>query len=354
MNTNQLTFTRFIAALLIVILHFAGNLFYIENDFIITLRKHLYLGVDYFYVLSGFVMMIAYGDRDSINKKEYWINRVARVYPLHLFTLFLTFLISIFVSINYLTYYKFNVPSFLANLTLVQAWFPGYSLSWNVPSWSVSTEMFFYFVFPFVYHLFFRKLSVTKSTIIIFIIWLLFQIGMNVYYFSEQYGGYKSLDRYFLYYNPILHVSTFFVGMWFGNYFRKNNTKLNRNYDWHILILLILSSVLVYLASDLFIHNGLLAIPFALLILLVALNSGKLTQLFNHKWLIYLGEISFALYLLQNPVYIFLRKVFDGLGINKDGYLLFFVGLIVLLIASHFTYKYVEIPMKNRIRKINI
>lgn len=354
MNTNQLTFTRFIAALFIVILHFAGNLFIIENDFIKTQRQFLYLGVDYFYVLSGFVMMLAYGDKNIINKKEYWINRVARVYPLHIFTLSLTVIISIFVSINYLQYYNFNLKSFLINALLIQSWIPEYSLSWNVPSWSVSVEMFFYLTFPFIFNLIIKKLSLVKIGVVFFIFWAISQIGMSLFYHSSSYGGYQSLDRYFLFYNPFLHFSTFLIGLWFGKFFKENYTKFSRNYDISILVVFIVCTILVYLLKDQFLHNGLLAIPFAILITLVALNTGRLTKLFNKKAFVYLGEISFAMYLLQNPVYIALRKIFKTFGLNDNAYLIFFVGLFLLIIASHLTYKYVEIPLKNRIKKLKL
>ncbi|MBW1619332.1 acyltransferase family protein [Empedobacter falsenii] len=352
MNTNQLTFTRFIAALFIVIYHFASSLFIIENDFIKVQREFLNLGVGYFYVLSGFVMMLAYGDKEKINKKDYWINRVARVYPLHIFTLLLTIIVSLLISVNYLEYYDFNIKSFLINALLIQSWIPEYSLSWNVPSWSVSVEMFFYFTFPFIYNFVIKKLSIVKIGVIFFIFWAISQIGMSMFYHSTSYGGYQSLDRYFLYYNPFLHFSTFLIGLWFGKFFKENYTKLVGNYDVLIFVVFALCTILVYLLKDQFLHNGLLAIPFAFLISLVALNTGRLTKLFNKKAFIYLGEISFAMYLLQNPIYIALRKVFKVIGLSDNGYLIFFVGLIVLIIASHLTYRFIEIPMKNRIRKL--
>ncbi|WP_276681366.1 acyltransferase family protein [Empedobacter brevis] len=354
MNTNQLTFTRFIAALFIVIYHFAGNLFVIENDFINVQREFLNLGVGYFYVLSGFVMMLAYGDRKIVNKKDYWINRVARVYPLHIFTLFTIIIVSILISINYLEYYNFNVKSFLINALLIQSWIPEYSLGWNVPSWSVSVEMFFYFTFPFIYNFVIKRLSLVKLGVIFFMFWIISQIGMNTFYHSNSYGGYQSLDRYFLFYNPFLHFNTFLIGLWFGKLFKENYTKFSGNYDILIFVVFVACTILVYLLRDQFLHNGLLAIPFGILIILVALNTGGLTKLFNRKAFVYLGEISFAIYLLQNPVYIALRKVFKVIGLNDNGYFVFFVGLILLLIASHLTYKFVEIPMKNKIRNFKI
>lgn len=356
MQTTQLTFTRFVAAFFVILLHFGGSLFIIDNDFIIAQRNHLYLGVDYFYVLSGFVMMIAYGNKDYVEPIRYYINRIARVYPLHFFTLILTILISIGLSINYLSYFDFNFTAFLSHLGLVQSWIPRYSLTFNVPSWSVSTEMFFYFTFPLIFNHIFKKFSFRNIAIIFICFWVIMQLAMNYYFLSPAYPGYNSLERYFLYYNPFLHLQTFCIGLLFGKYFLDNYQKISKNYDFAILGVFFASMVLVYLMDGLFLHNGIFAINFGILIFLVAANTGKLTRLFNKKPLIYLGEISFSMYLFQNPVYIVLRKIFQVIlgGTSNHPYLFFFVGLFILIFVSHLAYKYIETPMRDKIRNIKL
>lgn len=356
MQTTQLTFTRFVAAFFVILYHFGGSLFVIDNDFIIAQRKHLYLGVNYFYVLSGFVMMIAYGNKDYVEPIRYYINRIARVYPLHIFTLFLTIAISIALSFNYLEYFHFNFVNFLTHLGLVQSWIPKYSLTFNVPSWSVSTEMFFYFTFPLFFNHIFKKFSFRNIAIVFVGFWAIMQLAMNYYYLSPHYPGYDSLERYFLYYFPFLHLQTFCIGLLFGKYFLDNYQKISKNYDFAILGIFSASMVLVYLMDGLFLHNGIFALNFGLLILLVASNTGKLTQWFNKKPLIYLGEISFSMYLLQNPVYIVLRKIFTIIwgGGEYNKYLFFFIGFFTLIIISHFAYKYIEVPMRDKIRNIKL
>ena len=216
MTTSQLTFTRFIAAFLLFVYHFGG----IEND------EHLNLGVSYFYVLSGFVMILAYGKKEHISPKEYYINRLARIYPLHIMTLLLAIAANIFKYINYLEYVKFDIPSMLMNALLIHAWIPQISLSYNVPSWSISVEMFFYLLFPFIFNYVIKKWKLKYIAIFTLSFWLICQIGMNIFYFSEYYGGHNSLDRYFLKYNPFLHLNSFLVGILFGLIYNYSILKL--------------------------------------------------------------------------------------------------------------------------------
>ena len=343
MTTSQLTFTRFIAAFLLFVYHFGE----IENS------EHLNLGVSYFYVLSGFVMILAYGKKEHISPKEYYINRLARIYPLHIMTLLLAIAANIFKYINYLEYVKFDIPSMLMNALLIHAWIPQISLSYNVPSWSISVEMFFYLLFPFIFNYVIKKWKLKYIAIFTLSFWLVCQIGMNIFYFSEYYGGYNSLDRYFLKFNPFLHLNSFLVGILFGLVFQNMhlfNFKAG-NYDILVIITTLGIILLIYLTRNLLIHNGFHSITFGGLILLITLNTGRITKIFNNKHLIYLGEISFALYLLQIPIGMILTKIFSATGI-KNHTLFFCLSFIVVMIASHFSYKYIEIPARNKIKKL--
>ena len=193
-----------------------------------------------------------------------------------------------------------------------------------------------------------------KTVILVFLLfWLVSQITMNLFYFSENYAGYQSIDRYFLYYNPFLHLNSFCIGLMFGLIFINKQQFFNKNYDLAILAVFAVCSVLVYIFRDFMVHNGFFAIPFGILIYLVAANNGKMTKFFRNKWLAHLGEISFAMYLLQNPVFISLKKTFSIFGINAP-YLFFFLGFIILLVFSHFTYLYFEKPARNWIKNKNI
>ena len=343
MTTSQLTFTRFIAAFLLFVYHFRE----------IKSGEHLNLGVSYFYVLSGFVMILAYGKKEYISPKEYYINRLARIYPLHIMTLLLAMVANIFKYINYLEYVKFDIPSMLINAFLIHAWIPQTSLSYNVPSWSISVEMFFYLLFPFIFNYVIKKWKLKYIAIFTLSFWLICQIGMNIFYFSEYYGGHNSLDRYFLKYNPFLHLNSFLVGILFGLIFQNIqlfNFKAG-NYDIPIIIVTLTTILLIYLTRNLFIHNGFHSITFGGLILLITLNTGRITKIFNNKHLIYLGEISFALYLIQIPIGLILTKILSVAGIKSHA-VFFCLSFVVVMIASHISYKYIEIPARNKIKKL--
>jgi peptidoglycan/LPS O-acetylase OafA/YrhL len=102
------------------------------------------VGVSFFFVLSGFVL--TWSRKNGQRKRDFYRNRFARVYPLHLITWALT------LGLITLTATATSWPVALACLLLVQAWIPdsSYYFGVNGPSWSLSDEAFFYAVFPFL------------------------------------------------------------------------------------------------------------------------------------------------------------------------------------------------------------
>src|ERR1700754_1373119 len=89
MKLNQLTFTRFLAALAIVVYHAKASVWPFNMAGLYSVFSKANSGVSYFFILSGFVMIIAYGSReqDRIDAREYYVNRLARIYPVYLLAL---------------------------------------------------------------------------------------------------------------------------------------------------------------------------------------------------------------------------------------------------------------------------
>jgi peptidoglycan/LPS O-acetylase OafA/YrhL len=115
------------------------------------------LAVDLFFILSGFVIALNYGDRlagDWRATGDFLFRRFARIYPLHLLILagFAAYAgaATLFGSA---TLEEQHPGYFLASLFLVQNWGFLHELRWNVPAWSISTEAFAYLLFPILIRL---------------------------------------------------------------------------------------------------------------------------------------------------------------------------------------------------------
>jgi len=116
-----------------------------------------YLGVDIFFVLSGFVLAHNYGE-DALHSRPseycaYLRKRLARIYPVHLATLALVgacvFALGL-AGIDYIHPEFFTTDGFIRSLALIHAWqFPVEGV-WNGASWSISAEWAAYLAFPLV------------------------------------------------------------------------------------------------------------------------------------------------------------------------------------------------------------
>lgn len=149
-RVKPLTALRFFAAFWVVLYHYWPNL---DVGFTPAIASKGYLGVEAFFVLSGFILCHVYLAGFGEGRFRYgdflW-NRLARVYPLHLATLvgvgamaLAGAVAGLAVDPNILSW-----PSLPANLLLVHAWGLAPVAGWNHASWSISAEWFAYLTFP--------------------------------------------------------------------------------------------------------------------------------------------------------------------------------------------------------------
>ena len=149
-NIRPLTSLRFFAALWVVLYHYWPNL---DAAVTLALVAKGYLGVELFFVLSGFILCHVYLSAVGEGRFKYgpflW-NRLARVYPLHLATLagmvalgVVAGLAGIAIDADILRW-----DALPANLLMVQAWGFAPAAAFNHPSWSISAEWFAYLTFP--------------------------------------------------------------------------------------------------------------------------------------------------------------------------------------------------------------
>jgi peptidoglycan/LPS O-acetylase OafA/YrhL len=338
MRIEQLTFTRFIAAFAIILFHFAKeNVFPFNIPILNNLVQKGSIGVSFFFILSGFVMCVAYYDKVRISTKQYFINRFARIYPVF-------FLATLLFVLEWILIKKgINPFDTVISFLMIQSWIPGKELVLNSPAWSLGVELFFYLQFPFLFAYFLKKYNYKIVSIVVIAFFIVSQILM--FYLIEDIAL-----KQFVMYNPIMHFSSFLVGNLGGIYVLKNRTKI-RNHDLSLLLLSALLLVFLYFNDYFFVHNGLLAIIIVPLLVLLSLNNGIITKLFNHPSLILLGEISYGFYILQFPIFIPLRNILKS-TFNLNDSIIFFICALFLGIVSYLSYKYFENPLRIKIKSL--
>jgi len=349
MRIEQLTFTRFIAAVSIVFFHYAKGLSIFNNPYLDFVVKYSNVFVSYFFMLSGFVMIVAYHNKTKINIFEYAKNRFARIYPLYLLGI-------IMVAIVPFLQNEIIFSDLFLSLFMIQSWVPQKALTLNVPGWSISVEVFFYILFPFLFNLVYKKVSIKNVSILIIAFWIISQV---VYQFMILYPIENfPLSARDLSYFPLLHLNEFLVGNLAGIYFVNNLCGNKRNYDLAILVVATLIILTLKFPTFFSYHNGMLAVLFIPLILLLSLNTGLVTTLFKNKIFVFLGEISFAVYLLQFPVWIWvsdyrLKKYFH-IDQSENFTLAFLMRFAILILFSCISYIFFEVPVRNKIKKIAV
>ena len=88
-----------------------------------------------------------------------------------------------------------------------------------------------------------------------------------------------------------------------------------------------------------------LSLLFGIFILLSALNDGHLSSFSRHKSLIFLGNISYAIYIFQEPVHLLCKGFLGKIGINNQAYK-FYIFIPVLIFVSTIVYYKIEKPMR--------
>lgn len=141
MRLDSLTSLRFTAALGVVLCH--GTARFTPHSLLRDVWQYGYVGVGFFFVLSGFVL--AWTRREDDTPRRFYRRRFARVYPMHALTLLVA--LALLAPRDLV----FRPASWLVSLLLAQSWLPFISQAGtNEVSWTLCCEAFFYACFPFV------------------------------------------------------------------------------------------------------------------------------------------------------------------------------------------------------------
>jgi peptidoglycan/LPS O-acetylase OafA/YrhL len=344
MRIEQLTFTRFIAAFLIVIFHYGKKSPLFDNDYLGFIINQSNLGVSYFFVLSGFVMVIAYYNRKDINFLLYIKNRLARIYPVYFLAICIAFL-GFYLTSN------IKWDELILNILMVQTWVPGKSQVFNPPAWSLSVELFFYVLFPLLFNKYFKKKSTKKMIFQILFFWILSQTVYFICLNNQKILELIPESITFFKRLPILHLNEFLIGMLGGSIFMKHFLNVKFNTDFFLITIAVILILILKFNSIINLHNGALAIIYVVFLILLSINNGVISRLFKNKNLVLLGVVSYGIYILQAPFF----SLISSYSVKKyfhinDYSIIFFSRLFLLIIMSVLIYIFFEMPIRKKIR----
>lgn len=352
----ELTSLRFFAAWHVVLFH---NLYLSGSELpsLGFLRQSINMGftaVNFFFVLSGFILTTVYLDTKAagnIDKKSFWVKRLARIYPLFLFALILDAprtVIYFFETSGAMMGGVKSIIAGTANIMLIQSWIPQVTSSWNSPGWSLSNEFFFYLLFPIVLP-WITKGSVSRALKIMMGLFLLsmFLILPFVLFLNPQdHPALFTVARFY----PLLHLPEFLFGIALGSVFRSQRTTrfthwLYRWGDLIALILLLMSVGLLTKIPILFFHNGLLVPIYGLFIFSAASGFGFFSSILRHRFLVFLGNASYAVYILHQPLKSYLLWSAEWLKWPMSP-LVFWIYLSLVFVMSILVYVFIEEPAR--------
>jgi peptidoglycan/LPS O-acetylase OafA/YrhL len=149
---RALTSVRGIAAWMVVLYHIRLSIAGLPQAWVDVFAKG-YLAVDFFFLLSGFVIWLTYGERLRQRRAggitDFWRRRIARIYPLHLFMLSCAILLALaLAATGRHDPADFPFAELPLHLLLLQNWGLTDALAWNDPAWSISAELAAYLLFP--------------------------------------------------------------------------------------------------------------------------------------------------------------------------------------------------------------
>ncbi|MFO1536209.1 MAG: acyltransferase family protein [Thermoplasmatota archaeon] len=330
---HGLTRLRFLLALWVVLFHYRPAAGAPLPGLATAFLEAGYLGVPFFFVLSGFVLASAYPSgslSDGAGVRRFAVRRFARLYPGFFLAVAAFAVLQLAAHLAGLPT-EFDPRANLAALPLtllgLHAWLPSAACAWNCPSWPLSVEFAFYAAFPFLLRLSPRQRLLAGGLVTVASIALL--------------AGAPGLPDEVLIFNPAMNLASFLLGMLLRDWDLGSSAQARRVAGFVAPV-----AVLALVAANALLHdkaalNGVGA-WFAVCPTVVAFSRPSAAP--DRSLLTRLGEASFALYIWHIP----LRMVFQGAGVVaglRTGTLAFeAVAAATAVLASLALYRWVEVP----------
>lgn len=326
----SVNFLRAIAASLVVFLHFClqySNHFDAGFDLSIlgiSLEKLGSIGVDIFFIVSGFVIYTSSMKKKNVGIISFLRSRLKRIMPLYLIFTFIYITIS---AVTSLSKYNFEIFHFISSLFLFPAKnADGLYAPILYVAWTLSYEVYFYITYAFAMKVFGGSLTLYISALV-----------SPIFLFVMFYDLDEFIQTRDVIFNPIL--LEFIIGILIAK-----NVCLIRNVNWKVGVILFLASIVTGGFSSCFDSNDyyrflFYGIPSTLLIIsfLILENS----RIFRSNLSLLLGKSSYSLYLshvFTLPVFIKIIVILDF----DEFYLTAILSVVFCYFFAVVSYKYIE------------
>ncbi|HUY81877.1 MAG TPA: acyltransferase [Acidobacteriaceae bacterium] len=298
-----LTGLRCFAALNIVFFHFSNPKWFgplapvVDNG---------YTSVSFFLLMSGYILAYNYSDRaqkGQLNTRSFWIARFSRLYPVYALALIISF--GMLIDEWHVRSHAQFVWGVILTPLLLQGWHPMLTTFWNTPAWTMSTEAFFYLIFPFVI-LWKRPKRLLPLLGVMAGLWALGMVLPSLYMWLHP-DGVIHIDRYTdgfwiraLKFTPPPHIPSFLFGIALADLDAMIPRAARKRFLFGLLGVAGIYVVLYYGDSMPFpmMHDGLLMPLFALAILGLA-GHNPISRFFGFYPFAKVGQASYCLYILH-------------------------------------------------------
>ena len=314
-------------------------------------------GVMFFFILSGFVLSWSW--KADLPVRAFYMRRFGRIWPSAFVALLLA--VPIFYSFNpdpaHWWVKPFDLGILLLSVPLIQGWWlaPAILFSGNPAAWTLTCEFFFYSLHPL-----FQRAYIRISSQAVLVALVAIYIGILTVKSACFFDGGQGCVPLPL---PIERLPEFVIGMGIGVLAKRG--KLLKLSPW--MPMSALGVIFVYLSfgSALSIPESFmrLSLYFAneMTLLLMALTIASVAQRdisgmktgFKSAWLVKLGEVSFAFYLVHATVMYVFVDIFGQLDVSWKNLTWYPIVLSAGLVIAFLLHSWVEKPFEKKIRRFS-
>lgn len=319
-----------------------------------------WMSTSFFFLLSGFILAYLYWGQDgrlTMTRKRFWALRLTRIYPIHLIVMVILLLMLFPWNLQQGMPLSLLIPSALANLALVQAWYPPWVPIWSWPTWTISTLLFLYLITPWLMETM-SRLSRQQLIGLMAALPFISVIPTIAYTVYVAKGGTPGMHLdIFIADTPIFWVPYFAAGMLITRIFALSRFDAREYqqtwFSWgdaaFVVVIVIACVPGIEQPLKFFVRQGLLMPLYIVMIIDLARGRGLAARLFSLPGMGFLGETSYSIFIWQMLVML-IAHITIGMNPAIGPYQVWISIALIIVLAISSTFL-VEKPLARRIRR---